>query len=110
MAGLIAVSMNPAGDAHREVAGHLGIRVRPINIVLMHYDDYLLVGVAVVISMVVRRLGHQVAQAREMGSYQIGELIGSGGMGQVYRATHRMLAPPGGDQADSSRDGRGGKW
>jgi serine/threonine-protein kinase len=65
-----------------------------VNIVLMHYNDYLLVVASVVIATVVRRLGQQVAQAREMGSYQIGELIGSGGMGQVYRATHRMLARP----------------
>ena len=94
IASLLAVSMNPIAMMLAKARGSWDYGPES-RILLMHYPDFLLVPVAVVISRVVTGLGQQVAKAREMGSYQLGERIGRGAMGDVYRATHRMFARPG---------------
>jgi serine/threonine-protein kinase len=92
-AGLLAASMNPLSMLVGKARGHWDFGADS-KVLLMHYPDFLLIPVAVVISRVVSGLGEQVAKAREMGSYRLGERIGRGAMGEVYQATHRMFARP----------------
>ena len=91
IAALVAASMNPIGMLISRAQGVWDFG-SAWNVLLMHYPDFLIVGAAGVVSHVVTQLGRQVTRAREMGSYQVGELLGSGGMGEVYKATHTMLA------------------
>jgi serine/threonine protein kinase len=64
------------------------------TVVLKCLENYLAAILALLASLVLGRLGAAVQKAREMGSYELVERLDSGGMGEVWRARHRMLARP----------------
>jgi eukaryotic-like serine/threonine-protein kinase len=89
---LLAASMDPLAALFWKADG---VDVPGMNAVfVLAIPNYLCAAIAPLISHVITRLGREVRKAREMGSYNLGERIGSGGMGEVWHATHRFLVRP----------------
>jgi serine/threonine-protein kinase len=56
--------------------------------------DLLAAAWSLLLSRYVYGMGHALGTARRMGYYELTERVGHGGMGEVWRAKHRMLARP----------------
>jgi eukaryotic-like serine/threonine-protein kinase len=58
------------------------------------YPAFIAAGLAHWTAVLVFKLSREASQARRMGSYQLVDRIGAGGMGEVWKAKHRLLVRP----------------
>lgn len=92
-ASLVAASMDPLFFWIAWLRG-VAVDARPLSLLWMVLPNYYCAVLSIVPAYIVRALGRQVRKARELGGYRLGPVLGSGGMGQVHRAEHRMLSRP----------------
>jgi len=91
-ASLVTATMSPFAMWLLTRIGHTAPPVSTLT--FAYLPNYVAALLAIAPAVVLHRMRVQIVEARALGSYELIERLGAGGMGEVWRASHYMLARP----------------